>query len=156
MKKDEIIESAIASLRTRITRVLPQEVRDCLDLLTEEQVWWRPNEQSNSVGNIVLHITGSLNHYLNFLVGKIEYQRDRDSEFAERRSIPRAELLAAFEEMLANLKIPSSTLYWASKRSHSNSYDCPTRNQCRIARIEFTCCLLEFKSNCRILRTPIS
>jgi len=101
MKKDEIIESAIASLRTRITRVLPQEVRDCLDLLTEEQVWWRPNEQSNSVGNIVLHITGSLNHYLNRNLGGFEYHRNREAEFAERRQIPKSELREIFDSMVS-------------------------------------------------------
>ncbi len=102
MKETEIIHSAIASLRVRITLALPEQIRDCLDLLDDEQIWWRPNEQSNSVGNIVLHISGSLNHYLNRNLGGIEYDRDRKAEFAERRQIPKAELLAVFDDMVAN------------------------------------------------------
>jgi hypothetical protein len=102
MKETEIIHSALASLRARITLALPEQIRDCLDLLDDEQVWWRPNEQSNSVGNIVLHISGSLNHYLNHNLGGIEYDRDRKAEFAERRPIPKAELLALFDDMVAN------------------------------------------------------
>lgn len=98
---DETLTKALESLRIRITKVLPAEVRDCLSLLDEEQIWWRPNAQSNSVGNIVLHVSGSLNHYLNRNVGGIEYSRDREAEFAERSTIPKAELLAIFDDMVA-------------------------------------------------------
>src|SRR5438046_10126714 len=101
MKEDDINESAVAPLSPRITRVVPQEEHDCLDLLDEEQVWWRPNEQSNSIGNIVLHVSGSLNHYLNRNVGGIAYDRDRAAEFAERRVIPKTDLLAIFDDMVA-------------------------------------------------------
>lgn len=91
----------LASLRSRITRVFPAQIRAALDTLDEEQVWWRPNEQSNSVGNIVLHLTGSLNHFLNRNLGGLDYTRDREAEFAERRAIPKAELLAHFDGMVA-------------------------------------------------------
>ncbi len=80
----------------------PAQIRECLAVLDEEQIWWRPNESSNSVGNLVIHLTGSLNHYLNYRIGGLEYHRDRAAEFAERRHIPKAELLAAFDEMVAN------------------------------------------------------
>ncbi|HEY2091028.1 MAG TPA: DUF1572 family protein [Thermoanaerobaculia bacterium] len=93
--------TALDALRIRIAKVLPAEVRDCLALLDEEQIWWRPNEQSNSVGNIILHVSGSLNYFLNRNLGGIEYNRDRDAEFGERRSIPKAELLAIFDDMVA-------------------------------------------------------
>ena len=73
----------------------------CLERLTDEQIWWRPNEKSNSIGNLILHLSGSLNHYLNFDIGGIEYSRDRPAEFAERRPISRAGLLATFNEMVA-------------------------------------------------------
>ena len=93
---------ALAALRTRITRVYPEQIRASLGALSEEQVWWRPNEKANSVGNLVLHLTGSLNHYLNRNLGHIPYDRDRAAEFAERREIPKAELLAHFDDMVAN------------------------------------------------------
>jgi hypothetical protein len=98
---DQTMTTALDALRIRIAKVLPAAVRDCLALLDEEQIWWRPNEQSNSVGNIVLHVSGSLNYYLNRNLGGIEYNRDRDAEFAERRSIPKAELLAIFDDMVS-------------------------------------------------------
>lgn len=91
---------ALAALRSRITGVFPAQIRTALASLTDEQVWWRPNEKSNSIGNLVLHLTGSLNHFLNRNLGGITYDRDRAAEFAERRSLPKSELLALFDDMV--------------------------------------------------------
>src|SRR5260221_5978146 len=96
------LSAALASLRARITRVFPAQVREAVSKLTDDQLWWRPNEESNSVGNLVLHLSGSLNLYLNHNLGGIPYERDRAQEFAERRHIPREELLAVFDGMVAN------------------------------------------------------
>jgi uncharacterized damage-inducible protein DinB len=97
---NRLSDVALAALRSRITHILPSQIRACVDELTEEQLWWRPNEQTNSVGNLVLHVSGSMSHYLSRGVGGIEYQRDRPAEFAERGPIPRAQLLATFHETI--------------------------------------------------------
>lgn len=90
------------AFRTRITAVFPAQIRAAVEKLTDEQVWWRPNEGSNSIGNLLLHLTGSLNYYLNRNLGDLDYTRDRAAEFSERRPMPKAELLAWFDEMVAN------------------------------------------------------
>lgn len=94
-------EVLLNALRTRITGVFPSQVRAAVEPLTEEQIWWRPNEHSNSIGNIVLHLAGSLNHYLNRNLGGIPYDRDRAAEFAERKTIPKADLMRVFDDMVA-------------------------------------------------------
>ena len=91
----------LAALRSRITRILPTQIRSCVEQLTDEQLWWRPNEQTNSVGNLVLHVSGSMRHYLCRGVGGIDYTRDRPAEFAERGPIPRQQLLATFDETIS-------------------------------------------------------
>lgn len=90
------------AMRVRITRIFPDQIRECMDQLSDDEIWSRPNEQSNSVGNLVLHLSGSLDHYLNRALGGLDYKRDRDAEFAERRKIPRKELLARFGAMVRN------------------------------------------------------
>jgi uncharacterized damage-inducible protein DinB len=90
------------ALRIRILKVFPAQIRAAVAPLSEEQFWWRPNESTNSVGNIVIHLTGSINHFLNHNLGGLDYKRDRPAEFAERRQIPKAEVLAAFDAMIAN------------------------------------------------------
>jgi hypothetical protein len=89
-------------IRLRITKIFPEQVRSSVAALTDEQLWWRPNEKSNSVGNLVLHLSGSLNHYLNRNIGGVAYDRSREAEFAERRQIPRQDLLDIFDGMVAN------------------------------------------------------
>jgi hypothetical protein len=68
--------------------------------LSEEQLWWRPNEKSNSVGNLVLHLSGSTRHNISRGIGGLEYHRDRPAEFAERGPLPKEELLAIFDETI--------------------------------------------------------
>ena len=89
---------ALEALRSRITRIIPTQIKSCVEELNEEQLWWRPNEQANSVGNLVLHLSGSMRHYLSRGVGGLEYNRDRPAEFAERGPLPKAQLLAIFDE----------------------------------------------------------
>jgi len=67
------LSAALTSLRARITRVFPAQVREAVSKLTDDQLWWRPNEESNSVGNLVLHLSGSLNLYLNHNLGGLPY-----------------------------------------------------------------------------------
>jgi hypothetical protein len=68
-------------------------LRASVESLTEEQVWWRPNEASNSVGNLILHLDGNVRQWLiASFSGEVD-TRDRPAEFAERRVMPRAQLL---------------------------------------------------------------
>jgi hypothetical protein len=91
---------ALSTLRKRITGVFPTQIRTAVANLSDEQIWWRPNESSNSIGNLIAHLTGSLNYYLNRNLGGLPFERDRPAEFAERR-LPKAELLPRFDEMVA-------------------------------------------------------
>jgi len=101
MHMSDPLPYVLDSLRARVTKVFPAQVRECLAALDDEQIWWRPNETSNSIGNLVIHLSGSLNHYLNRGIGGFEYDRDRAAEFAERRHIPKDELQAIFDDMVS-------------------------------------------------------
>jgi uncharacterized damage-inducible protein DinB len=92
----------LSAIHTRMTGVFPAQIRAAVEKLSDEQIWMRPNESSNSIGNLLLHLTGSLNLYLNRNLGALDYTRDREAEFAERRALPKAEVLAMFDEMVAN------------------------------------------------------
>jgi hypothetical protein len=95
---------ALEGLRKRITDILPAQIRQCIDELNDEQLWWRPNDQSNSVGNLVLHASGSMRHYLSRAVGGFTFTRNRPGEFAERGPIPKAQLTSIFEEAIGEAK----------------------------------------------------
>ena len=90
----------LESMKSRITKILPTQIRACLDELTEEQIWWRPNESSNSIGNLVIHLSGSLTHFIARGIGGMEYERNRLAEFSERRKLSKEELLGIFNKMM--------------------------------------------------------
>lgn len=98
---DEVAVSFIKEARRRLTQHFPDQVRACLDALSDEDLWWRPNEGSNSAGNLVLHMCGSSRHFIGRGIGDGDYRRDRPAEFAERGPRPRAELMKVLADTVA-------------------------------------------------------
>ena len=72
-----------------------------VDPLTEEQIWTNPYPYGNSIGNLVLHLTGNLNYYFGTEMGGTGYVRNRPLEFAETSRIPKDELLKRFDDAIA-------------------------------------------------------
>jgi hypothetical protein len=68
-------------------------MRECVESLTEEQLWWRPNDASNSAGNLLLHLNGNVRQWLISSFSNSEDARDRPAEFAAREVIPSAALV---------------------------------------------------------------
>ncbi len=68
-------------------------IERCVEQLTDEQVWWRPNEASNSIGNLMLHLCGNVRQWIVSGLGNATDVRRRQQEFDERGPLPRAELL---------------------------------------------------------------
>ncbi len=87
----EFIEASRLALKDDF---LPK-LTHCLEHMSDEDIWWRPNEQSNSAGNLVLHLCGNMRQWIVGSLGGGKFDRDRDAEFASRGPVPRAELLAS-------------------------------------------------------------
>lgn len=77
------------------------KIESCLSQLTDEDVWQRANEASNSIGNLILHLSGNVQQWIIGGVGNLPYHRDREHEFGERGGFTRAELLARLKETMA-------------------------------------------------------
>lgn len=75
-------------------------LRGCVESLTDDQVWWRPNEASNSIGNLLLHLNGNVGQWLVGSFNPTGAARDRAAEFAERHLVPRAVLLGTLDATL--------------------------------------------------------
>src|SRR5262245_59540189 len=83
---------------------LKAAVRQVAEGLTDEQLWKRPIEPGNSVGHLILHLTGNLNHYVGAQLGKTGYVREREREFTEARPPARADLLASLDGAVATFR----------------------------------------------------
>src|SRR5689334_10237783 len=83
----------IDQARTFLCSQYLPKIERCLEQLTDEQIWFRPNNVSNSIGNLVLHLCGNARQWIVAGLGGSPDLRDRDSEFTQRAVIPRADLL---------------------------------------------------------------
>lgn len=72
-----------------------------VDPLTEEQFWRNPFNFGNSVGHLVLHLTGNLSYYIGSQVAKSGFIRNRDLEFTESRRPSKSQVLHTFDETIA-------------------------------------------------------
>lgn len=107
--------TAAGQLDTRVSAVFISQARyllreeylpkieRCLEQLTDEQIWWRANARSNSIGNLILHISGNARQWIVSGLGGELDDRQRDAEFAERRIVPRDELLAHLKKAVSDI-----------------------------------------------------
>ena len=87
----------ISVLMTRDLRALRRE----LEAYPNERDIWRVQPGiGNSAGNLALHLTGNLQHFIGTVLSGTAYVRDRDAEF-NRRDLPRAELLREIDAAIA-------------------------------------------------------
>ena len=61
--------------------------------LDEKQLWWRPAQGTNSVGNLLLHLSGNLTFWIGQGLGDVPYARDRAGEFSATGGLPKEVLL---------------------------------------------------------------
>jgi uncharacterized damage-inducible protein DinB len=85
-----------------LEQYLPK-IERCLERLTDEQIWWRANDESNSIGNLVLHLCGNARQWIVSGVGGEADARERDAEFAQREMIARDELVALLRSTLSDV-----------------------------------------------------
>jgi Protein of unknown function (DUF1572) len=76
-------------------------LRTCVDSLSNQQIWWRPNPASNSVGNLLLHLNGNVGQWLVASFNRLPDQRDRPSEFHENDQPSKPILMDRFNATLA-------------------------------------------------------
>jgi hypothetical protein len=84
-----------------VTDYLPK-IERAVAPLDDADVWWRPNEQSNSIGNIVLHLCGNVTQWIIGGVGGRPTARNRQQEFDERQPLPKSELLSKIRGVVQN------------------------------------------------------
>ena len=102
---ERTLESTLLHLvRSRMTDDYPMQIGQCLDVITEDDLWWRPDEKSNALGNIMLHLIGSNRLYVGYGVGARAIERDRASEFTARRDPGRAAVVSGWNDTVEMMR----------------------------------------------------
>jgi uncharacterized damage-inducible protein DinB len=107
---DSVDAFLLQHVTTRLVNEFPSQVEKCLEVLDEEDLWWRPHDGSNAVGNLVLHVAGSNRHFVEHVIGGAPGVRDREAEFGARGEQTKADLLRLWADVRARVEAVLRTL----------------------------------------------
>lgn len=97
---DDLGKAYVDWSRFRLMSHYRPRVEKCIDALSDDDIWWRQHETNNSVGNLVLHLTGNLRQFIVAGVGGAPDTRDKPREFAERQRIKKEQLIRDLQSAL--------------------------------------------------------
>jgi len=104
-----------------------EEVRDqvhkWVDPLSTDDIWRKPYSYGNSIGHLVLHVTGNLNHYIGKNVAGTGYVRNRPLEFSDPSKLSKQQVLANFDR---TIDMVAATIRGQSADDFLKPYSDPT------------------------------
>jgi uncharacterized damage-inducible protein DinB len=100
----------MSDLRSVVARGLSHEYQDLakavhrwVDPLTTEQIWTNPFGFGNTIGHLLLHLTGNLSNYVGAEIARTGYVRNRPLEFSDDARRAKEDVLRAFDEAVATV-----------------------------------------------------
>lgn len=100
-----VSELLISEARFRLLEESIPRLHKCLDKLSEQEVWYRPNENTVSIGNLVLHLCGNVRQWLISGLGGAPDHRNRQQEFDEIGPLPIADLRKMLDILAVDIKV---------------------------------------------------
>jgi uncharacterized damage-inducible protein DinB len=91
--------------------------------ISTEQLWTKPYPYGNSIGHLLLHLTGNLNNYIGAQIARSGYVRNRPLEFADATKHSKEKVLANFDAAIAMVV---DTIRTQSPEDWSAPYHDPT------------------------------
>ncbi|MGI9472824.1 MAG: DUF1572 family protein [Rubripirellula sp.] len=92
----------------------------CLGQLSDDEIWWRPDEFQNSIANLILHNCGNLRQWIVSGIGGSPDHRNRPQEFSQRDRIPRTHLIKMLHTIAKDV---NQTLANASRQQLLHQHD---------------------------------
>lgn len=89
-------------LRELFVRDLGKLIAELEAYPDDASVWRVRGDIVNPAGTLALHLIGNLSQFVGADLGRVQFVRDREAEFA-RRNVPRAELIAGLREVSARV-----------------------------------------------------
>jgi hypothetical protein len=102
MTEQTLASAAVEELR-RAFRAGGAKIEHCLAQLDDEQIWWRPRDEMNSIANLMLHLSGNLGQWVISAVGGRPDVRNRPAEFADRSRRCKDEITSVLKATLAQV-----------------------------------------------------
>ncbi len=105
----------IVEVKRRLIEEGQVRIEKCLNQLNDKEIWYRPNQNSNSIGNLVLHLCGNVRQWiLTGLAGQADI-RERDLEFDEQGPLPVETLITTLDILMQEVsryldEMPAETI----------------------------------------------
>ena len=95
----EFLENSVYRLdeNTRLNKI-------SLESIEESNIWQKPNDSSNSIGNQIIHICGNMTQYIIASLGGQGDLRNRDAEFSITDGFTGSELIQKLEDTVDQAK----------------------------------------------------
>ena len=90
----------VVEVKRRIIEESVPRIKKCLSKLSQEEIWRRPNKETVSVGNLVLHLCGNVSQWVLSGLGNVPDTRERDREFSETEGISADKLMEDMEGLM--------------------------------------------------------
>lgn len=87
----------LAKSRHYLATEYPSKICLAVKDLSYDEVWRRANDQSNSIGNLLVHLAGNIRQWIVAGIGGERSDRNRSAEFEMREGPPLAELLSLLD-----------------------------------------------------------
>ncbi len=97
---NQIQEEFVLNANYRMDESL-RMIKICLDKLSEEVIWQKPNETTNSIGNLILHLCGNITQYGIASLQGMEDNRNREEEFSILSGYSKKEL---FQKLVSTVE----------------------------------------------------
>jgi uncharacterized damage-inducible protein DinB len=112
-----------------------EQIHKLVAPLSTDDLWRNPYAYGNSIGHLLLHLTGNLSHYIGAQIAGSGYVRNRPLEFTDASRPPKEEVLAAFDDAI---DMVAATIRKQSPADWTAPYSDPTspRDRTRFSAIQ--------------------
>lgn len=97
---DQVLDIIKEEFHRRLIEESYARIEKCVSLLTVDEIWRKPNKNSNSIGNLILHLNGNVTQYVCAGIGGKKDIRERDLEFSYQEEQSKEALLNMTRECL--------------------------------------------------------
>lgn len=102
-KEAQLVEELVKNALHRMEEST-RMINKSLSNISEEEIWQKPNDSLNSMGNLILHLCGNITQYIISSLGENEDDRQRDSEFSASGGLTKLELLKKLKDTVDTAK----------------------------------------------------
>jgi uncharacterized damage-inducible protein DinB len=91
-----VVDSTLATYYEEVR----ESIHELLAPISTEQLWRKPYPYGNSIGHLLLHLTGNLNYYVWAQIAGTGYVRNRPLEFSDTSKRLKEQVLADFDRAI--------------------------------------------------------